>query len=202
VQEEKGIYTTGSPALDQWVNGLAPGDNVVWRVDEVEEYAPYAQTLAESCPDPECRVTYFRFADHQPLISRSSRITWVELYPADGFESFITEIHAHIRESRPGDIYIFDALSGLTATRYSDRMIGNFFRLTCPFVLEKEALAYFAIYRHLHSHHAVVPVEQTTQLLVDVFDDPWRRRCWRGCPTKRSGPSRFASPGCRSSLRR
>lgn len=172
MHEEKTIYTTGSEALDEWITGLAPGDNVVWRVDEVDEYAPYARTLAESCPDPECRVTYFRFADHKPLLSRSSRITWVELYPAQGFESFITEIHSHIREARPGDIYIFDALSGLTATRYSDRMIGNFFRLTCPFVLQKRALAYFGIYRHLHSHHAVVPVEQTTQLLIDVFNDP------------------------------
>ncbi len=192
MQEEKGIYTTGSPALDGWISGLAPGDNVVWRVDDVDEYAPYAQTLAESCDDPDCRVTYFRFADHKPLISRSSRAAWVELYPANGFESFITHIHAHIRSSRPGDIFIFDALSGLTDTRYSDRMIGNFFRLTCPYVLQKEALAYFAIYRHLHSHHAVVPVEQTTQLLIDVFVER-ERRYLQLYKYERNGKTEFSS---------
>ncbi|MFP4302377.1 MAG: PEP/pyruvate-binding domain-containing protein [Spirochaetaceae bacterium] len=192
MQEGKGIYTTGSTALDGWISGLAPGDNVVWRVDDVDEYAPYAETLAESCDDPGCRVTYFRFADHKPLLSRGSRATWVELFPANGFESFITHIHAHIRSSRPGDIFIFDALSGLTDTRYSDRMIGNFFRLTCPYVLRKGALAYFGIYRHLHSHHAVVPVEETTQLLIDVFVEH-ERRYLQLYKYERSGKTEFSS---------
>lgn len=173
--KEKGNYTTGLRALDDWIEGLAPGDNVVWRVDEVEEYRPYAAALADAGVAAGAEVIYFRFADHAPLIPEGPGISVVQLAPEGGFEGFITEIHGRIRHARPGDVYIFDALSGLTATRYSDRMIGNFFRLTCPYLLEKGAIAYFSLYRHLHSHHAVVPVEETTQLLIELFSDRDRR---------------------------
>ena len=166
---EKGTYTTGLDPLDDWIDGLAPGDNVVWRVDQVEEYRPYAEALAAAGVVAGAEVIYFRFADHDPLITDGPGVSVVQLAPEGGFEGFITEIHGCIRHARPGDIYIFDALSGLTATRYSDRMIGNFFRLTCPYLLEKGAIAYFSLYRHLHSHHAVIPVEETTQLLIEVF---------------------------------
>ncbi len=169
---EQKRYTTGSAPLDRWVDRLAPGDNVVWRVDRWEEYLPYVAMLAAAGREAGRSITYFRFADHPPLLEPSADLRVVTLTPEEGFEGFITEIHREIRGAGDGDIYLFDALSGLTATRYSDRMIGNFFRLTCPYLRQKGALAYFGLYRHLHSHHAVGPVESTTQLLIDVYGNP------------------------------
>ncbi len=51
---------------------------------------------------------------------------------------------------------------------YSERMLGNFFRLTCPYLRELETVAYFAVLRDYHSYHAALPIAQTTQLLLDV----------------------------------
>ena len=34
-------------------------------------------------------------------------------------------------------------------------MLGNFFRLTCPYVYDMESLAYFPLLRNRHSFHAI-----------------------------------------------
>jgi hypothetical protein len=52
---------------------------------------------------------------------------------------------------------------------YSERMVGNFFRLTCPYLSKLETVAYFAALRDHHSYHAALPIAQTTQLLIDVY---------------------------------
>ena len=62
--------------------------------------------------------------------------------------------------------YVFDSLSVLSITAFSDRMVGNF---SCsPALSRKGAIAYFAILRNKHSHHAAYPIAQTTQVLLDV----------------------------------
>ncbi|MFW5783996.1 MAG: PEP/pyruvate-binding domain-containing protein, partial [Spirochaetota bacterium] len=86
-----------------------------------------------------------------------------------GFENFITRIHSRIRDVGVGGYFVFDALSDLADTCYSDRMIGNFFQLTCPYLLDLDTIAYFSLYRHRHSYHAAVPIYDTTQVLIDVY---------------------------------
>ena len=48
-------------------------------------------------------------------------------------------------------------------------MLGNFFMLTCPYVLDRQSLAYFPLLRDSHSFHATRPIAETTQILVDVY---------------------------------
>jgi hypothetical protein len=48
-------------------------------------------------------------------------------------------------------------------------MVGNFFMLTCPYLLKQESIAYFAVLRHYHSYQAFSPISETTQILIDVY---------------------------------
>ena len=91
------------------------------------------------------------------------------LHPEDGFEHFITEIHNVIKSVGAGGYYLFDCLSDLAADWCSDRMLGNFFMLTCPYLHDHGAIAYFAVIRNRHSFHATTPITTTTQILVDVY---------------------------------
>jgi hypothetical protein len=161
--------STGIPELDQSLGGLQPGDNVVWQVDEIAHYRPFAQEVVHHALEHGERVIYFRFAGHPPVLEDEGDITVVQLHPEFGFENFITQIHETIRTNGRGGYYIFDSLSGLSTTLYSDRMIGNFFKLTCPYLRRIQAIAYFALYRHVHSYHALRPIENTTQILIDAF---------------------------------
>jgi len=56
-----------------------------------------------------------------------------------------------------GAYYVFDCLSDLAADWFSDRMLGNFFMITCPYLYELDTIAYFALQKHLHSFHATTP---------------------------------------------
>ena len=163
------VSGTGLAALDQVLQGLRAGDNVVWQVDSVEEYAPFVRPFVEAAARAGRRLVYFRFARHAPLVEDGPGVDVRRLSPAVGFESFTTEIHRVIEDAGRGAYYVFDCLSDLAADWYSDLMLGNFFMVTCPYLYELDTVTYFALLRDRHSHQAVDAIRSTTQLLVDVF---------------------------------
>jgi hypothetical protein len=161
--------STGLSALDRVVQGLRPGDNVVWQVDSVEDYVPFVEPFVARALADGRRLVYFRFARHPPLVQDGRGAAIHRLSPAVGFESFTAEIHRVIEEAGPGAYYVFDCLSDLAADWYSDLMLGNFFMVTCPYLYDLDTVTYFAVIRDSHSHEAVEAIRSTTQLLVDVF---------------------------------
>ena len=161
--------STGIPGLDRLLRGLIAGDNLVWQVDSVADFAPFVPAFCRHALSRGRRVVYFRFADHPPLIPEELPATVVQLDTAGGFEQLITEIHRVLSETGREAVFLFDCLSMLADAWFSDRMLGNFFRLTCPYVLDLEALAYFPLLRGRHSVHAVAPIRNTTQIFLDVY---------------------------------
>ncbi|HSW45085.1 MAG TPA: PEP/pyruvate-binding domain-containing protein, partial [Phycisphaerae bacterium] len=113
-------------------------------------------------------VVYFRFARHDPLLMEDSGAEIRELHPEQGFEQFIGEIHRVLDWTRDQGVHIFDCLSDLAVDWCSDRMLGNFFRLTCPYVYEVAGLAYFAVLKNRHSPHAIATIADTTQIFLDI----------------------------------
>ena len=49
--------------------------------------------------------------------------------------------------------------------------MGNFFRLTCPYLFSLDTVAYFPIIKGDHSFAAIAKIHDTTQLLIDVSPD-------------------------------
>ncbi|HEY7725447.1 MAG TPA: PEP/pyruvate-binding domain-containing protein [Anaeromyxobacteraceae bacterium] len=161
--------STGLSALDGVVRGLRPGDNVVWQVEAMEDYAALVHPFVEAALADGRKLVYFRFARHEPLIEEHRGAEIHRLNPAVGFESFTASIHRVIERAGPGAFYVFDCLSDLAADWYSDLMLGNFFMVTCPYLYELDTVTYFALSRGSHSGEAVDSIRSTTQLLLDVF---------------------------------
>lgn len=161
--------TTGLKSLDGVLKALLPGDNIVWQVDSVADYAPFICPCCEAARASGLKVVYFRFAEHPSLLSETSGAEVVRLDPAEGFERVIRQIHAAINTTRDRGVYIFDCLSDLAADWYSDRMLGNFFLLICPYVYDVGGLACFAMLRNHHSFHACSTIMSTTQIMIDAF---------------------------------
>lgn len=161
--------TTGVPGLDEILTGLRPGDNLVWRVDSIDHYTIFAKAALKEAVACGISPVYFRFASHPSIAEGVREVTTYEVQPSLGFEHFITQIHQYIKRHGRGGLYIFDSLSELSNSIYSDRMIGNFFSLTCPLLWDLDAIAYFVLYRYFHSYHATTPIITTTQLLLDVY---------------------------------
>jgi len=74
-----------------------------------------------------------------------------------------------IERAGPGAFYVFDCLSDLAADWFSDRMLGNFFMITCPYLYELDTIAYFALQKHQHSFHATDSIGNTAQVIIEVF---------------------------------
>src|SRR3990170_2638758 len=45
---EKGIPGTGLPSLDQVIQRVIPGDNIVWRIDLIDDYSVLVKSFSEN----------------------------------------------------------------------------------------------------------------------------------------------------------
>ncbi|MFW6005315.1 MAG: hypothetical protein ACOCPN_02445, partial [Desulfonatronovibrionaceae bacterium] len=162
-------FSTGISGLDQSLNGLRPGDNIVWQIDGLEEYTRFVLAQADYCHQREIPLIYIRFARHEPLMKKHMVTRLYTFDPGQGFEDFVFNIHSAIQEQGKGCCYIFDCLSELSQDWSSDRMLGNFFMLTCPYLGSMDNMAYFSLYRNRHSFHATSPILNVTQLFIDIY---------------------------------
>ncbi len=170
MDESNTIFSTGIPALDGVLQRILPGDNVVWQVDSIEnEYVPFMRRFYENAVKEGKKVVYFRFADHPELIPDNVGVECHRLDPADGFETFISQILSVIDENGEFACYIFDSLSDLSTDWYSDWMLGNFFMLVCPYLFKLKTVAYFGLLRNFHAQHAINDIWDTAQVILDVF---------------------------------
>ncbi|HOS44391.1 MAG TPA: DnaA/Hda family protein, partial [Armatimonadota bacterium] len=62
------MLTTGLPGLDRALKGVIAGDNIVWRVDDMQEYLTFVQPFCAAARRNGRTLVYFRFASHPPLL--------------------------------------------------------------------------------------------------------------------------------------
>lgn len=161
--------TTGLPSLDGVLKGVMPGDNIVWQIESVEDYRALVVPYAEAARRQQQRLIYFRFGKHAQLLPDDFGAEIHRPDPRPGFESFVTEVHNVISDVGMGGVYLFDCLSELSGHWSSDQMLGNFFMLTCPRLLELKTVTYFALTRHYHASFGIRPIMDTTQYFLDIF---------------------------------
>jgi hypothetical protein len=116
-------------------------------------------------------IIYFRFASHEPLIEDRPEVKTVTIPLSHRFETFTVDIHNVIEQEGKDAFYVFDCLSELQTAWATDLMMGNFFRVTCPFLFILDTVAFFPIIRGKHSVHSINKILDTTQLFIDVYSD-------------------------------
>lgn len=161
----------GFPQLDGILDNIRMGDNVVWQVTDIEEFRMFAAPFVKQAVADGRDVLYIRFAQHAPILTDLQGVRVVEFNPDTGFEAFTVGIHDEITRAGRDAFYVFDCLSELQSVWYTDLMMGNFFRVTCPYLFELDTVAYFPILRGRHSYDAIARIRETTQLLLDVYSD-------------------------------
>lgn len=159
---------SGIPGLDDLLDYIRMGDNVVWQVTDLEEFRNFMEPFVEQAIGDRRNLIYMRFADHEPLLSPREGLKIFEFNPDKGFEAFTVDIYNRITIEGKDAFYVFDSLSSLQSVWYTDLMMGNFFRVTCPYLFKLDTVAYFPLLRGRHSFDAVARIRDTTQLLLDV----------------------------------
>lgn len=166
---------SGLPSLDEALDSIRLGDNVVWRVSDLQDFSFFAQPFAEQCLADGRKTFYIRFSAHSPLVTSLPGLHTVHLDPSQGFESFTVRVHEIVTAGGREACYIFDCLSDLQEAWSTDLMMGNFFQVTCPYLFQLDTVAYFPVLRGMHSQEALARIRETTQLLLDVYSDDTQR---------------------------
>ncbi|MFC1949045.1 PEP/pyruvate-binding domain-containing protein [Chloroflexota bacterium] len=163
------VVHSGLISLDELLQGLRLGDNVVWQVDRLEDYPYFAQAFAGQAIQDGFDCVYLRFAPHTAVLQPRSGLTIIRIDLSLGFDYFAAEVHRIIEESGRRVCYIFDNLSALVDEWATDESLANFFQVTCPYLFKLNDVAYFSLRRGQHAHNAVARIRKTTQVLMDVY---------------------------------
>ena len=87
---------SGLPGMDELLNYIRMGDNVVWSVSNLEDFKFFAVPFAEQAIRDGRNLIYMRFADHEPLLTPRPGLKICEFDPDKGFEVFTVDIHDRI----------------------------------------------------------------------------------------------------------
>ena len=162
---------SGIPEMDAALDNIRLGDNVVWRVSDLSEFRLFMEPYVRQAKEDRRNIIYFRFASHEPLIEDCPEVKTIHVPLSHRFENFTVDIHNHIEREGFDAFYVFDCLSELQTAWATDLMMGNFFRVTCPFLFILDTVAFFPIIRGKHSVEAINKILNTTQLFLDVYSD-------------------------------
>jgi pyruvate, water dikinase len=164
--------STGINGIDQVIDYLRLGDNIVWQIESIADYRRFVTPFIKQALADERAVYYVRFGAHEPLIEpdfAGQGITVFDLKASGGFENFTSQLYELIGQAGKKAFYVFDCLSDLLNEWSSDLMIGNFFRIVCPYLFELDTVTYFALRRGAHSFDTIARIRETTQLLIDHY---------------------------------
>ncbi len=162
---------SGIPEMDTALDNIRLGDNVVWRVSNLSEFKLFMEPYIKQAIEDRREIIYFRFASHEPLLEECNEVKRIDVPLSHRFETFTVAIHNEIEKAGRDAFYVFDCLSELQTAWATDLMMGNFFRVTCPFLFILDTVAFFPIIRGKHSVQAINKILDTTQLFLDVYSD-------------------------------
>ena len=168
MNEETIKLSTGIPVIDDLIDGLRWGDNVVWQVTTALEYSWLVPPLVHDAVRTGVEIIYMHFDSYEipGILPHCEVITIDRTQGFDHFYRFVREV----MESKGKRVYyIFDNLSLLARQWGSDESLANFFRTVCPRLFELETIAYFCILRGSHNNQTVARIRDTTQLLIDFY---------------------------------
>lgn len=160
---------SGIEGIDQALDSVRMGDNVVWQVSDLREFRVVMEPFAKQAIKDKRQLIYIRFAEHAPFLEPQEGLEIYKLDPKQGFEEFTVQVREIITRAGRDAFYVFDCLSELQEAWATDLMMGNFFRVTCPYLFSLDTVAYFPLRRGMHSFDAVTRIRETTQLLLDLY---------------------------------
>ena len=160
--------STGLTGLDEVLDDLRIGDNVVWRVTDLNDYRRFVLPFIDSAAASGRQIIYLRFGDHPPIVDSHPAVRTIAIDALGGFESFTSRVWHLIEDHGRGAFYVCDSLSELLDAWATDAMVGNFFRVVCPFLFELDTVAWFALNPARHSRTTLDRIRQTTQVMIDV----------------------------------
>lgn len=153
---------TGILGLDQAIDGLRIGDNVVWHCTSLDDFAHVLQPFLTAARRDGRRLVYVRFADHAALVSGDD-VGFAPSTPTRGSSRSRSASTSWSRARARGPA-LRVRLPRVPPGRVAlDLMVMNFFKVTCPFLFRLDTIAYFPLLRDQTTAATVAGIRQTTR---------------------------------------
>ncbi len=158
---------TGTPAIDELLGGLIPGDNVVWVCDNTDVWqavvARFLEVAAQERPTlfVACTATDMRY----PLPAGVERFDATAASPRGLPGQLADELEAYLI-ANPTCAVVVPGLAQL-AKRWGAEMATSFFARTCPSMLQTGALTYWLLPSSMGTE-MLDQVRHVTQVMLEV----------------------------------
>lgn len=167
--------STGILSLDGIIEHVRLGDNIVWLVSSREQYDYFAARFVGHCVDESMELFYVHFDDRidYSTLGAARHMNVVDIDPLADRQVALDILQECVPVQPAATHYLFDNLSVLAESWGDDELV-EFFQHVCPRLFELDAVAYFCLVKGEQSNRAVAKIRDTTQILLDVYEDAGR----------------------------
>lgn len=161
--------SSGFKGLDQKLDYVKKGDNIVFRVLNLEYFRFFAKQFVIQAIEDQRDIHYIRFGEHKPMLKNLGNVFVHQLDPNEGFESFSVQIYKIATEAKKGSLFIFDNISILSDYWNTDLMLQNFINVSCPIFTRVQGITLIPLRRGAHSYDCINQIRESTQIFLDVY---------------------------------
>jgi transcriptional regulator with XRE-family HTH domain len=192
--------STGYPEVDELVDGLRVGDNVVLQAAGGADPGPFVRGFVRAAAGQR-PVAYVQAAERSavdlPADRDDPRLTVLDWRSAEGPDAARHELAALEDDLGPEALYVFDSLSALQERWGTDATL-ELFLYTCPRLYRHGPVALWVLDRDEHTGRFLARLRDITQVVVDLEPDGDR---WRLTVVKADGrPPRVTGRSLRFEL--
>jgi transcriptional regulator with XRE-family HTH domain len=161
-----GVLTTGAGALDDLIDGVQVGDNlVVLGPDDRLLAAVGAAFLTAVTAGPTVLV---RTEQAATVPDGVRLLPWWEAHPdADGFRAALAELDEADHAAGRGASFLVDSLTGVQ-DRWGPELALEAFLSTCPRLYRRDSVAMWLLRRDAHERAFLDRLGEITQVVIDV----------------------------------
>lgn len=160
-------FSTGSRQLDELLEELRSGDNVVWYTPDVASYMPFVASLLHSARERDQRVVYLRGdATLQRLLAAYGEHTVVDLPAHWASGGSLAALQDVLQAAGGGYCLVSDPLDELLRGVAAVPSLVEFFVGICPLLYDLRTVAYWSLVRGRCDAMSIAGVKDCTQVFM------------------------------------
>lgn len=167
-------YSTGIPELDSLLEGVQPGDNVVFQLSDPELYHGLVERMVEWCQLNRRAVLYVRgdgllddVFDAVPSAARFECAS-ADASSGDGPNALRRRLRAFLSSQKAGACYAFDGLAQVCRRYPHEEDIRAFYRDTCRYLHELGTVAYWWLEKGQQSPETIAAIRDCAQVFLHI----------------------------------
>lgn len=162
-------FSTGVPTLDDLLEEVRPGDNLVFYTPDPEPYRLFAAALREWCHREGRRLVYIRVdGSLDKVMSGLPEEDVFDVVPrCRDPQGLMADLKACVQEKGRGVYYVCDNLTAMRPLLGGEQELRAFFAESCHLLFQLGTVAYWLLLKGEHAAETVAAMRDCTQVFLD-----------------------------------